>query len=385
MTPPDLQTWLIAQISEKPPLDVLFNGFCKKLVKQGLPVWRSNIGLETLHPEDIGFSLLWVDGDLRDRGFSRARPGLLASSDYLNSPAKYVDDTNQPFRWRQGEDSQGMEIIELMAGEGATEYTMLPLAFQDTYRSASISFATKAEGGFGEAGFEALHYASILLSPLCERIALRRVALDALSAYLGPTAAQRAYSGQIERGDVRTIQAAILIADLRGFTLLSDRLERRAMVALLDRWFGVMGEAIEAQGGDILKFMGDGLLAVFPLDDDPSASCARALAAAQATLAGTAKLNEDLAAEGTAPLKYGMALHCGEVEFGNIGAKRRIDFTVIGPAVNHASRLEGLTKVVQQPLLLSDSFARTLGKPLRSLGSHVLRGVREPVEVFVPQ
>lgn len=385
MTAPDLQNWLIAQISEMPPLDVLFNGFCRKLVKQGIPVWRANIGLETLHPEDIGFSLLWLDGDIRSRSLNRLRPGLLASNDYLNSPAKVVDDTNQPFRWRQGEPDQGMGILVDMVAEGATDYTMMPLMFQDTYRSATISFATKAVGGFGDAGYEALRFATILISPLCERIALKRVALDALTVYLGATAAQRAYAGQIERGDVRTLEAAILIADLRGFTLLSDRLERRAMVALLDRWFGVMGEAIEAEGGDILKFMGDGLLAVFPLGDDPAAGCAQALAAAQATIAGTAKLNEDLAAEGAAPLKFGMALHCGEVEFGNIGAKRRIDFTVIGPAVNHASRIEGLTKVVQQPLLLSDSFARTLGKPLRSLGSHVLRGVREPVEVFVPQ
>jgi adenylate cyclase len=379
MSHPDLQTWLISQITAKPALDVLFDGFCKKLVHQGLPVWRANIGLETLHPEDIGFSLLWIDGGLRNRGFNRQRPGLLASSDYLNSPAKYVDDTNQPFRWRQGEDDRGMEIITDLKAEGATEYTMLPLAFQDTYRSASISFATKAPGGFGEEGYEALQFATTLISPLCERIALRRVALDALTVYLGATAAQRAYSGQIERGDVRTMRAAILIADLRGFTLMSDRLERREMVALLDRWFGVMGAAIEAEGGDILKFMGDGLLAVFPLDDDPAGSCGRALAAAKNTIAGTAKLNEELAAEGKAALRFGLALHAGDVEFGNIGAMRRIDFTVIGPAVNHASRLQDLTKVLQTPLVVSDAFVDTLGRRLRSLGSHALRGVREPV------
>jgi adenylate cyclase len=384
MTPPDLQTWLITQISEKPSLETLFTGFCKKLVKQGLPIWRSQIGLETLHPEDVGFSYLWIDGELQER--NRARPGILTSNDYLNSPAKHVDDTGTPFYWKAGEDDRGMELIKSFIADGVTDYVMLPLPFLDqAARTASVSFATKEPGGFGTEGHEALRYASILFSPLAERIALRRVALDALTVYLGATAAQRAYSGQIERGDVRTLQAAILIADLRGFTLLSDRLERRAMVALLDRWFGVMGEAIEEQGGDILKFMGDGLLAVFPLDDDPRGSCASALAAAKQSIAGTAKLNEDLVAEGVIPLRFGMALHCGEVEFGNIGAKRRIDFTVIGPAVNHASRLEGLTKMVQQPLVLSDTFAQTLGKPLRSLGSHVLRGVREPVEVFVPQ
>jgi len=384
MAHPDLQTWLIAQISAKPSLETLFTGFCKKLVHQGLPIWRANVGLETLHPDDIGFAFVWIDGALQERNL-RSRTGLLTSSGYINSPAKFVDDTGQAFHWKVGEDDQDMEILKEFKEQGVTDYVMLPLPFLDNYRTASLSFATKAPGGFGAEGHEALRYASTLFSPLAERIALRRVALDALTVYLGPMAAQRAYAGQIERGDLKTLRAAILIADLRGFTLLSDRLDRRAMVELLDRWFGVMGEAIEAEGGDILKFMGDGLLAVFPLDGDAAGSCARALAAAQQTIAGTAKLNEELVAEGQAPLRFGMALHCGDVEFGNIGAKRRIDFTVIGPAVNHASRIEGLTKVVQQPLLLSDTFATTLGKPLRSLGTHVLRGVREPVEVFVPE
>jgi adenylate cyclase len=384
MVPPDLQTWLIAQIAEKPTLDVLFNGFCKKLVKQGLPLWRANIGLETLHPEDIGFSFLWVDGAFQERN-RRARPGLLTSSDYMHSPAKFVDDTNQPFRWRLGEDEAGMEIIADLKAEGMTEYAMLPLPFLDTARSATVSFATKAAGGFGDAGYAALTYASTLFSPLAERILLRRVALDALTVYLGATAAQAAFSGQIERGDLRTIRAAILIADMRGFTLLSDRLERRAMVDLLDRWFGVMGAAIEAEGGDILKFMGDGLLAVFPLDGDGAASCARALAAAKLTMTGTATLNQALIAEGQAALRFGLALHAGDVEFGNIGAARRIDFTVIGPAVNHASRLQDLTKALQRPLVLSDSFVATLGRRLPSLGFHALRGVRRPVEVFAPE
>jgi adenylate cyclase len=385
MAPPDLQTWLVSQIAEKPPLDVLFNGFCRKLVKQGLPLWRANIGLETLHPEDIGFSLLWLDGALSERGNTRARPGILTSSGYLNSPAKYVDDTGKPFRWRAGEDPGAMEIIADLQAENATEYMMLPLPFLDTARSATVSFATKAAEGFGDTGFESLMSAITLFSPLAERILLRRVALDALTVYLGATAAQRAYNGQIERGDLATIRAAILIADLRGFTLLSDRLERRQMVDLLDRWFGVMGVAIEEQGGDILKFMGDGLLAVFPIDDDAAASCGRALAAAQATIAGTARLNTELEAEGMAPLRFGLALHSGDVEFGNIGAARRIDFTVIGPAVNHASRLQDLTKVLQRPLVVSDRFAAALGRPLRSLGFQVLRGVRQPVEVFVPE
>jgi adenylate cyclase len=383
MTPPDLQTWLIAQIAAKPSLDVLFNGFCRKLVRQGLPLWRANVGLETLHPEDIGFSFLWTDGELVER--NRPRPGILTSSDYINSPAKVVDDTNQPFRWRCGEDDHGMEILVSLKAEGMTEYCMLPLDFLDTYRSASLSFATKAAGGFGDDGFQALQYAATLFSPLAERIALRRVALDALTVYLGATAAQRAYAGQIERGDLATIRAAILIADLRGFTLLSDRLERRVMVDLLDRWFAVMGSAIAGEGGDILKFMGDGLLAVFPVDGDPAQNCKHALTAAKRAIADTTTLNAELVEEGLAPLRFGQALHFGDVEFGNIGATRRVDFTVIGPAVNHASRLQDMTKVLQTPLLLSDAFVTALGKKPRSLGFHVLRGVKQPVEVFAPE
>ena len=315
---------------------------------------------------------------------SRARSGILTSSDYLNSPAKIVDETNRPFFWQQGEDDRSMEVLVNLQAEGMTGYVMLPLPFLDTFRSASLSFATRRPGGFTEAIIAELTAATILLSPLAERIALRRVALDALTAYLGPIAAQRAYSGQIERGDLHTIRAAILVTDLRNFTLLSDRMERRAMVSLLDRWFAVIGAEIESRGGDILKFMGDGLLAVFPVEDDPSAVCDRALAAALAGMVGTEKLNADLVLEGIAPLRYGQALHLGDVEFGNIGAARRIDFTVIGPAVNQASRLQDQTKKLETPIVTSATFAAAAGRKLRSLGFHALRGVAEPVEIFTP-
>ncbi len=378
----DLQAWLIEQITRKPALDVLFNGFCKKLARQGLPIWRVNIGLETLHPADIGFSFVWLDGELTER--SRARPGILTSTDYLNSPARIVDETNRPFRWQLGEDDRGMEVLVNLRAEGMTGYVMLPLPFLDTVRSAALSFATRAPGGFSTAMIAELTAATTLLSPLAERIALRRVALDALAAYLGPTAAQRAYSGQIERGDLQTIRAAILVSDLRDFTALSDRMDRRAMVSLLDRWFAVLGSEIEIHGGDILKFMGDGLLAVFPVGEDAGAVCDRALDAALAALAGTDRLNAELAAEGIAPLRFGQALHLGDVEFGNIGAARRIDFTVIGPAVNQASRLQDQTKILRTPIVTSATFAAAAGRRLRSLGRHVLRGVADPVEIFAP-
>src|SRR4051812_14948318 len=147
MAHPDLQTWLIAQISAKPSLETLFNGFCKKLVIQGLPIWRANIGLETLHPDEIGFSYVWIDGELQERT-RRGRTGILTSASYINSPAKYVDDTGLAFHWKAGEPDQGMELLQEFAGEGATDYVMLPLPFLDNARTASVSFATKAPDGF---------------------------------------------------------------------------------------------------------------------------------------------------------------------------------------------------------------------------------------------
>jgi adenylate cyclase len=213
---------------------------------------------------------------------------------------------------------------------------------------------------------------------------LRHIALDLLAHYLGRGPAERVYAGQIERGDVTRIEAAILICDLRNFTAMTDNAQHGEIVVLLNRWFEANGAAIGAHRGDILKFMGDGLLAVFPLEQDRTATCDRALDAAQAALAGTETLNKELAREGRAPLAFGIGLHWGEVEFGNIGTRDRLDFTVIGPAVNLASRLQDLTKVVGTPILASAAFADASSRKLRALGGQRVRGLESEVQVFAP-
>lgn len=247
-----------------------------------------------------------------------------------------------------------------------------------------MSFATRAPGGFSPAAAAGLEQGARLISPYAERIVLRRIAVDLLAAYLGPSAGFRVWDGRIERGDVETIDAAMLFCDLRDFTALSGRHPRSEVIAIVNRWFDVLGEAIEAHDGDILNFMGDGLLAVFPVSDGPSATCERALTAARAIVASTAKLNVELAAEGRPVLRFGAALHLGAVEFGNVGTRHRLDFTVVGPAVNEASRLEGLTKTVGRNLVVSSACAAATGRPLRPLGSFELRGVDQPATVYAP-
>jgi adenylate cyclase len=259
---------------------------------------------------------------------------------------------------------------------------MYPLPFLDTTRTAVLSYATTRPGGFAEADLSELSMASDLFSPYAERRVLRRIAIDLLDTYVGRQAGERIFAGRVERGDVEALTAAIWMADLRGFTRLSDSLPRETVIALLDDWFDCLAAAIETEGGEILKFMGDGLLAIFPAGADEAAACERALDAAEAAHGDVAALNRRRAAAGDPPLAFGLALHLGEVAYGNVGGRRRLDFTVIGPAINHASRLQELTKSLNCGLLISGAVARATRRPLVSLGPQLMRDVAEPHEVF---
>jgi adenylate cyclase len=278
-----------------------------------------------------------------------------------------------------------MELIERFNREnGMTDYFVMPLPFQDATRTSTLSFASTRAGGFSDLDLERLQMAARIFSSVAERWVLRHIALDLLAHYLGRAPAQRVYAGQIERGDVTNDEAAILICDLRGFTAMTDRAQHGEIVKLLNRWFEVIGAAISTCRGEILKFMGDGLLAVFHLEESRGATCDRTLDAALAALAGTEALNKELVQEGQAPLAFGIGLHWGEVEFGNIGTRDRLDFTVIGPAVNLASRLQDLTKIVGTPILASADFAAATSRTLHGLGGRRVRGLHGGIEIFSP-
>lgn len=376
-----LAAWLVEAADADYAPTERFDGFCARL-NDVIPLSRVSLVLETLHPEDSGIRATWQEGAVNRTELSRA--GVATSSAYRNSPVYVVDTTNQPFRWRAGEPTRGMELLDELAAEGVTDYLLLPLPFQDTTRTAAMSFATGTPGGFADAALALLQQAAALYAPSAERVMLRRIAVDLLAAYLGRDAGQQVYEGRIDRGDVETMTAAILFADLRDFTELSERLPRAEVIGLLNRWFDVLGDTIDAHGGEILKFVGDGLLAVFRVGGDAAGTCAHALDAALAAQDGTRALARELAMAGAAPIACGLALHLGEVAFGNIGTRRRLDFTVIGPAVNHASRLQDLTKILGEPTIASETFAAALGRRLRPLGRHALRGVAAPVAVFAP-
>lgn len=209
-----------------------------------------------------------------------------------------------------------------------------------------------------------------------------RLARTLLETYVGPHASEQILAGATTRGSGVTVGAAIMICDLRDFTKLSDIWPRDDVIGLLNGYFDAMSEPIEKFGGEILKFMGDGLLAIFPLSNPEAClNLMRAIAEAQTAMV---ELNVKNVASGHDALGYGIGVHVGDVMYGNIGSKRRLDFTVIGPAVNVASRLESLTKEIKRPVLLSRAFVEMAGcsGALENLGSYPLRGLGEPIDVF---
>ena len=226
---------------------------------------------------------------------------------------------------------------------------------------------------------EAARFAAAPLAALTARATLTA----ALEAYLGRRSAARVLAGRLRRGVGETIEAALLFADLRGFTALSENTPPAAVISALDAWFDRIAGSVHAFGGEVLKFMGDGVLAIFPVvGGSPRNACDTALKAVAAARTGMAHLDEARGREGLAPLPFGVALHLGEMLWGNIGAADRLDFTAIGPAVNLVSRLEGLCRPLDRAVLISGAFAAATTVPLVALGTHALRGIASPCAVF---
>jgi adenylate cyclase len=358
----------------------LFPAFCREIVRRGLPVWRASLGLEGLHPELSGWLHVWTDDTVVVR--ASPRTAVTQSPSYLNSPTRIVDETDATFRRRLDAPCPDMPLLEEIRLLGATEYVMFPLPFLDRTRTAALSFATQQAGGFEPADRDALEMAARLLSPYVERHVLRRIAIDLLDTYVGPRTGSRIIEGRVERGEVDKIEAAIWFTDLRGFTRLSEEAPIGEVLSTLNTWFEAMGAVIEAHGGEILKFIGDAVLAIFPsAEHGRETACRQALAAAEEFCRRTDAINAGRT-QGRAPLAFGLALHVGEVAYGNVGAPRRLDFTVIGPAVNRTSRLQELAKALGRRLVLSQAFAQHVDQPLVDLGRHALRDLGQPQPVF---
>lgn len=382
----DVEGWLLTDALGEEDVLPFFEQLCWRLVAAGLPLDRASLHVGTLHPQLYGFGWNWnrVDG-LCDE--VRVAEAALANDAYRRNPLAHVIEKGEAFRGRTGDAAERYPLMAELARQGYVEYAALPLRAGGAYHNAA-TVATKRAGGFSEAQFSDLTRLLRLAALHVERHIALRIAANVLDTYLGAAAGGRVLRGSIKRGAGESIRAIIWASDLRGFTDLADRLDGPAMIALLNGYFECLAGAVLAHDGEVLKFIGDGLLAVFPYSTfaDEKAAAAAALAAAQGALQAIERLNEDSQAfaniPGWRPLRTGIALHDGEVFFGNVGAPERLDFTVIGRAVNAASRVEALSKTLGRSIVVTEPVMRLLDRPLEPLGEHELRGLAAPISIY---
>ncbi|WP_077963614.1 adenylate/guanylate cyclase domain-containing protein [Ensifer adhaerens] len=339
--------WLVDEASASPEPDRFLSELGRRLVADGLPLAGGALTLAVPHPIIARRTWLWraeTDVVIESLGFAGAVSDR-AGAEWLAELGPLL------------EQSTGSETERAPLGWAGTR----PFGPDETAQLRDVA-----------------RFAAAPLAALAERAALAAL----LDAYLGRRSAARVRAGALTRDSGETIRAALLYADLRNFTALSETSEPAEVIAALDAWFDRLAGAIHAFGGEVLKFIGDGVLAIFPVSGSPGEACDAALRAVGAARAGMAHLDQTRQADGLPPLSFGVALHLGDVFWGNIGAADRLDFTAIGPAVNLVSRLEGLCRPLGRSVLISGAVADVASTPLLPLGDHPLRGIAAPCAVF---
>jgi adenylate cyclase len=377
-----VREWLINGARSAATPDAVMIGLCDRVIAIGIPVWRAAMFVRTLHPQIMGRRIEWRHG--AGVMFGEASFEVFDSAAFRGSPVAAVYQEVRPLRLRlDGPEARAFPQLDNLRAEGGTDYLAFPIEFSNGKVHVG-TWATRHLGGFTDPQCAALETLSAPLARVTESYALRRTAINLLDTYVGKEAGARILAGRIRRGFTETIRAAIWLSDMRGFTALADRMPPQALVELLNRYFDCQIPAILSHGGEVLKFMGDGLLAIFPLaaEAEPQSVCDAALAAAAEVRSAVAALPDwPTFAEPPGP-RYGLALHIGELLYGNIGAGNRLDFTCIGPAVNLAARLQDLAASLGRTTLLSAEFARYCGPAAVPLGKFALAGFREPQPAF---
>ena len=374
--------WLIDGARAAPTSGAVLAEFCDRLLGGGLPIWRVGLFIITLHPQVMGQRFLWTCGqpiDSEDGSFE-----AFQTEAFRRSPIRYVIDNRVPLRRKLADDDCSLEFsyMQQLKEQGVTDYFVVPLFFADGVVHGA-NFATREPGGFTDQQIADLSRLVPPLTRVIEARALQRKASVLLNTYVGTHAGARVLAGQIRRGDTTSINAAIWLSDMRGFTQLADLLPPQTLVDELNRYFDCQVPAILKHGGEVLKYMGDGLLAIFAVTADGTDDqkvCAAALAAARE--AQSAVKAASAAATDRFSLRFGLALHVGEVLYGNIGSEHRLDFTCIGPAVNLAARIEKLTGELGLTILASEEFAKHVPSEFVLAGKFSLRGFRTSQAVF---
>lgn len=374
--------WLIGDARRVGSAARAIDEYAWRLHAAGLPLLRVTLHSGTLHPQFLGAAYVWWRTTAQTQEIMIMHE-VADMIPYEANPVLRVRRGGETLRRRldRAVDQLDFAVLHDLKARGATEYLAFPVssAYAQSYMA---TYVTDRPGGFSNDEIAQLKSVTERLSVLADMHSQRQIAENVLKAYLGPQTGPLVLAGKIRRGTGDTIQAVLWSSDVRGFTALSDRIPGQQVITILDQVFDAQARAIAKHGGEILKFIGDGLLAMFPVKtpDEAPRAAAEALAAAGEALNSVHALGSQI--QGEQPLKMVIALHYGSAIYGNIGAANRLDFTVIGPDVNLVSRIEAVAKSLDLPLIVSDDFTRAYGAALRSLGQHKLRGLEQPHELF---
>jgi adenylate cyclase len=369
--------WLIDGARSAPQPQQVLTQLSERLVACGIPLWRVAVFVRTLHPNVMGRRFLWrPDSEVE---LTEAPFELLETEYFRDSPIARVYQTGVAIRRKLADPDcpEDFPVLADLRAEAVTDYLASPLVFTDGAVHA-VTCTTRQPGGFTDEEIAGIEAVITPLARVAEIRSLRRMASTLLDTYVGHDAGERILAGHIRRGDIEEIHAGIWLSDMRGFTALADGLPPRVLIDLLNRYFDCQVPVILEHGAEVLKFMGDGLLAIFAVAGDETEVCQRALAAARQAQTNIAAL----ASSAMPGLRFGLALHIGDVLYGNIGSGNRLDFTCIGPAVNFAARIEKLTGQLGRAILASEEFARHCPGEFSALGEFTLPGFSAAQSVF---
>ena len=374
-----VRDWLLAEGVRLEEWGELLDGLAARLNAIGVPVDRMTSAIDALHSEYSGIGRIWTKGE----GYSyRLFPhGAETEGVYERSPFAHVHRTGESLLLHVPDTPDDLfGIVPELKAAGYTDYLCIPICFTNGSQNG-ITFATAREGGFGEGALSVLRFIIPTLAAAMEMRSVNQRLDNVLRIYVGDEPHKAILSGAIQRGQVSRIRSAILFADMRSYTRISSGLPPEGAVELLNAFFDCLVPPIEQEGGEVLKYMGDGLLAIFrDRGDDTGQSAQAALSAAVSGLLALHEANES----GRFPVRVdaGISLHHGEAAYGNVGSGSRLDFTVIGPDVNLASRIAQMNKVLGEPLLMSKAFAEHLWGDPEPLGLHELDGFPAPIPIY---
>jgi adenylate cyclase len=373
--------WLMHKGRHLATREEVVGGICERVRAAGMPVDRVAFFFWTLHPQYAGVALFW-DGEKVI--LNRGEHGFRSTEQYLSSPAARITAGERAIR-RRLEDRDcvlDFPVLQELRDQGMTDYVMAEVLFSDGLRN-SVSLTTRRPGGFTDHDIAEIERLLHPFALIMENFNSRDLAKTLLETYLGRISGAKVLDGQIQRGDGQSIDAVIWFSDLRESTPLSASLGEKQFLELLNDYFAATAGAVLEHGGEVLRFIGDASLAVFPTTEETSRDvCTRAVEAARDARTRVLAANAKRRSDGLAEFACGVGLHLGRVHYGNIGTPERLEFSVIGVAANKAARIEALCKETGQDVVLSSTMAAELGVPCRSLGKFALRGVAEPEEVF---